>query len=77
MEQLEKLVGKRLVDVADVVSLDQSQVGKAVVEKMAQQLGYNAVRFCQSNGFADMEFRPDRIKVTTDNQGIIQQVIQG
>jgi hypothetical protein len=77
MEQLEKLVGKRLVENSDVSSLDQSQVVKSTVEKMAKQLGYADVRYCEHNGFSDMEFRPNRVKVTTDNKGIIQQVSQG
>jgi hypothetical protein len=77
MEQLEKLVGKRLVENSDVTSLDQSQVVKSTVEKMAKQLGYADVRYCELNGITDMEFRPERIKVSTDNQGIIQRVSQG
>lgn len=77
MEQFNHLVGKKLVDVNEVSALDSTQVAKNVVEQLAKQHGLNAVRYCSESGFTDMEFREDRLKVTTDNTGVIKRVALG
>jgi hypothetical protein len=77
MEQFNHLVGKKLVDVNEVSALDGTHVAKNVVEQLARQHGLATVCYCSESGFTDMEFREDRLKVTTDNKGVIKRVELG
>ena len=77
MEQFNHLLGKKLVDVNEVSAQDDSRVAKNAVEQLAKQHGLAAVRYCSESGFTDMEFREDRLKVTTDKKGVIKRVAVG
>jgi hypothetical protein len=77
MEQFNHLVGKKLVDVNEVGALNGAHATKSAVEQLAAKHGFKTVRFCSESGFTDMEFREDRLKVTTDHQGVIKRVSLG
>ena len=77
MDQFNHLVGKKLLDVTEVSDLGSGYVDKDTVEQLAEQHGFTTVRYCSESGFTDMEFREDRLKVTTDNKGVIKRVALG
>ena len=74
MDKFNHLVGKKLVNASEVVSLEGSHIAQQTVEQLAIKNGLKSVRICVDNGFTDMEFREDRLKVTTDDRGIIKRV---